>query len=112
MASEKNKNTRRAHLLLGAYWFYMLYRGSKVSGATLDVLKIQRNSLIKEHRERKIAKQDGRTGSGRSGGRARAGLTAGGAQRSLSPEKNRSLFRRIELTEKILKYVFKREHLY
>ena len=78
----------------------------------LDVLKIQRNSLIKEHRERKIAKQDGRTGSGRSGGRARAGLTAGGAQRSLSPEKNRSLNRRIELTEKILKYVFKREHLY
>ena len=62
MASEKNKNVQRAHLLLGAYWLYMLYRGKRVPEATLDVLKIQRNSLIKEYSERKSAQQ----GKGRS----------------------------------------------
>ena len=60
MASEKNKNVQRAHLLLGAYWLYMLYRGKRVPEATLDVLKIQRNSLIKEYSEIRQVRSQGK----------------------------------------------------
>ena len=112
MASEKNKNVQRAHLLLGAYWLYMLYRGKRVPEATLDVLKIQRNSLIKEYSDRKSAQQGGKKGSGRSAVRARAGLAAGGPQTEPSPEKSRALIRRIGKTEKILRSILKKQRLF
>ena len=60
MASEKNKNIRRAHLLLAVYWLVKLRRGESVPKATMEVLMVQGNSLKKEFRERRTAEKNSR----------------------------------------------------
>ena len=58
MASEKNKNIRRAHLLLAVYWLVKLRRGESFPKATMEVLMVQGNSLKKEFRERRTAEKN------------------------------------------------------
>lgn len=60
MASEKNKNIRRAHLLLAVYWLVKLRRGESFPKATMEVLMVQGNSLKKEFRERRTAEKNSR----------------------------------------------------
>ena len=112
MASEKNKNVQRAHLMLGAYWLYKMFRGEGMPRATLDVLRIQGNSLKKEHRERRSAEREAKNGSVRSAGRARAGLAAGNVSRSMPPRKRRPGDTDKELPGKILRAIFKKQRLF
>lgn len=112
MASEKNNDIRKAHILLGSYWLYNVIRTGNLPGSTVDVLKIQGNSLKKELREKRSAKKTGGADPGRSAGRSKAGLSAVKAGAGLLPRKADTGNSKKKMPGKILKFIFKKQRLF
>ena len=55
MASKKS--IRKAHLLLAAYWGYKVLGGKSIPKTTIEVLQMEKNSVLKEKRNAELAEQ-------------------------------------------------------
>ena len=53
----QNKGVRNAHILLGAYWVSKVLGGGNPLKATIDVLDMERRTVINEARREKANKQ-------------------------------------------------------
>lgn len=54
------ENDRKAHLLLAAYWGYKVLTGKSIPKTTVEVLRMERSSVLKQKREAEIAEQNKR----------------------------------------------------
>ncbi len=59
-SKKTKKGVRNAHLLLGAYWGYRVLKGGSIPKTTLEVLNMERKSVLKEKRKEMTAKQKDR----------------------------------------------------
>lgn len=55
MASKKS--IRKAHLLLAAYWGYKVLGGKSIPKTTIEVLQMEKNSVMKEKHNAELAEQ-------------------------------------------------------
>lgn len=58
MKENTSKNVRNAHLLLAAYWGYKVLTGKSIPKTTIEVLRIERSSVLKQKREAELAEQN------------------------------------------------------
>ena len=50
-SKKTKKGVRNAHLLLGAYWGYRVLKGGSIPKTTLEVLNMERKSVLKKKRK-------------------------------------------------------------
>ena len=58
--TSKQKNNRNAHLLLGAYWGCKVLSGGSIPKTTLEVIQMERNSLLRQKKKEELAAQNDR----------------------------------------------------
>jgi hypothetical protein len=54
------KSNRNAHLLLGAYWGYKVLTGGSIPKTTVEVIRMERNSILRQKKKAQAAVQNDR----------------------------------------------------
>lgn len=109
MASEKNENLRKAHLLLGIYWLYVLRRENSIPKAATEVLRVHGNSLKKEYRDRHNKAKNSVAGKNAAAGTAKAVRPA---SRNVRRAKASAGIRKGKLPFKMARYILKKARLF
>ena len=82
MTSQKNKNIRKAHALLGIYWVIRILRGGSVPGTTMRVLQLERNARKTEQGKRMREEQTRQAAPAPSVKKAAVGFLTGSLMRN------------------------------